>query len=415
MLAVFVKRFTNFMKATTLLPRFFSIIFLSAGTSWYFRYSGGMQWKPSILSGLSVLAILLAIWGFEVIRHGITPQPVKKKKDSFDWSMHYFRAFAIINILLLHIIGEIGHARFAQALFTTSTTYFLFISGYLCQYLDLKRPSAPLDYYRKKLQNVVLPYLICSAATCALIYLFGTNRVEIVGPSKLTPQGLVKVFAYGEAQLQYWYIPFVIPLFLLSPLFLKMKDQWLLKLTGIAFLLFVLFPQRPFAFPYEWPRTFYLYAHFTFAYLAGFVYCRHRSAIDPVISKWWYVFLAAGIIIALWRFWPGLLKLRLTDGYFAINFQKVCFTIAIIPLLNAIRAKRIAILDKIADLSFTLYFIHMFFVQDFINLKPFLSSIGISGFILESGLVVLFLVAVVGLSIVLKCALGRYSRSIIGS
>ena len=86
-------------------------------------------------------------------------------EKTFLWSMHYFRAFAIINIVIVHLWRipietneEIGIQEIIrEVLFHNSTIYFIFISGFLFIYLKNK---FQLDkFYINKLRFIISPYL----------------------------------------------------------------------------------------------------------------------------------------------------------------------------------------------------------------------------------------------------------------
>ena len=85
--------------------------------------------------------------------------------------MHYFRAFAIFSVISVHmwivppLEGHESMSRFLDmlrgVLFHSSTLYFVFISGYLFHFLA-QRKFDLRTYYRKKLLNVIVPYVILS-------------------------------------------------------------------------------------------------------------------------------------------------------------------------------------------------------------------------------------------------------------
>lgn len=93
------------------------------------------------------------------------------EKQGFDLAMHYFRAFAIFSVISVHmwivppLEGHESMSRFLDmlrgVLFHSSTLYFVFISGYLFHFLA-QRKFDLRTYYRKKLLNVIVPYVILS-------------------------------------------------------------------------------------------------------------------------------------------------------------------------------------------------------------------------------------------------------------
>lgn len=393
--------------------RLFSVVLLSLITAGYIHFSGNSNWSTAGAIGICVAVILILFW---VVGDRGNECLAKPKSVSFDWSMHYFRAFAILCIVLLHFLIGLGHRRFAHSVLQTSTIFFLFISGYLCQYLHLKRPSTASVYYKKKVMNVILPYLVWTAITFGLIYLFKQDRFKVLAFTSLDGwKDVAKAFLFGTAQEQYWYIPLVSILFAISPLILRFSDKHLVMVLVASFLCSVIFPRRGFPFSISWPNFFYLYTHFTAYYLLGFVYCRFKNKLDEIVRDYALLALCFGIIIGILLYSPDLLGLELTAKPFACAIQKLCFTVAVIPMLMFLKTKRIGLLDHIANLSFTLYFIHMFFIQDFINAQKALSDHGVSGCFVDMALTIAFIFVILGLAILMKSALGKASRSIIGS
>ena len=161
-----------------------------------------------------------------------------------------------------------------QYFFRSSTIFFLFISGFLCQYLFTSRPQPPITYYKKKLQNVICPFLFFS---------IGIGLLRGDSPFSL---GFWRDVALGRIQLQYWYIPFVSILFLVSPLLCRLTNRLLLSVAAISLVIFCTFPVRPeVGFALSWSHTFHLYAYFTVFYLLGFVYCRYKAQMFAAIKK----------------------------------------------------------------------------------------------------------------------------------
>ena len=99
---------------------------------------------------IALLVLGTFVWMRETAVFGDEPARAKPKKSTFDWGMHYMRGFAIVCIMLMHVQARLGHRGLTRSFFSASTVFFLFISGYLCQYLALKKPVVDRDYYSKK-------------------------------------------------------------------------------------------------------------------------------------------------------------------------------------------------------------------------------------------------------------------------
>lgn len=349
--------------------------------------------------------LVVGLWCLEA--HSAKGGPVKTRggnKSGFDWGMHYFRAFAILVIMATHYAFVFDYGTLCQVAFTSSTIYFLFISGYLCQYIDARRRESPASYYRKKFLNVILPFLLFSVGFEFLRGMFGFN-VDC----------LLRILL-GDVQAQYWYIPFVTLLFLLSPSICRMGNKSLMALTVMSFALFLMFPFRPFGFAIAWPHTFYLYTYFTFFYIIGFVYCRFKESIDNEIKSYWPLFLLGALLLLLLLWKPELVGLNCTERGLAIAMQRFMVLLCVLVGLRFLRDKHILILDLLAKYSFTLYFIHFGVfsmsrpIHDWIVAHVFLPLV-----LSECLVFLLYVGMMLCAAIIFKTVFGKYSRSFLGS
>lgn len=402
------------------MKRLLSIFILSFLVAGYLYWLSGGIFASLVGSGV-VVVVCLALYFIETIfssSSNIGSLEKKKKSNSFDWGMHYFRAFAILCIVLVHFFNKMGYREISKSFFDTSTIFFLFISGYLCQFLDLKKKTEPIVYYKKKLLNVVLPYIICTLATVAIVFVCGVHKVYVASPEDLTAIGLIKMFLFGRAQVQYWYIPFIVIVFAFSPLLLRLNNYVIVMVTIVAAVVAVIFPERGRLFSIEYPNCLYLYTYFMIYYLLGFVYARFKDMIDPWLKKYFWIMLITGLIIAVWKHWPEALKLTMVHGDLALGVQKVAFTGVALVLLMKIKDRKIALLDTMAKYSFTYYFLHCLFIQDYINLQTKIAGIIECDMVMpvvNLGLTLMYVAELVIVGCLLKSALGKYSRMFIGS
>lgn len=351
------------------------------------------------------VAFAAMLWYLEYRQAKNAPMKVKSgKKSSFDWGMHYFRAFAILAIMGTHYAGSFGYTTLVNVALTSSTIFFLFISGYLCQYIDLKRRESPTSYYKKKLLNVVAPFVVFSLIFGYMKGMLGFNW------------GFVKALLCGEIQGQYWYIPFVSGLFLVSPFICRMSNKHLLLTLLVSFFAFLLFPFRPGGFALAWPHTFYLYTYFTVFYVVGFVYCRFKEAIDHAVRPYWYIFLGGGggLLLMLWC--PDILSLKCVERDMAIALQRFMVLVCVVLGLAQLKYKKISILDNLAKYSFTLYFIHFgLFAQTHAIHDKLVSVLPLPLLVSEIIVFVLYVAGMLVAAILVKTVLGKYSRSVLGS
>lgn len=327
---------------------------------------------------------------------------MQTKSHELDWPIHYFRAVAILAIMATHAYSLWGHATTVRIFFHSSSAFFLFISGYLAQYLDFRRHTGWLKYYRKKLENVIVPFLVFSL-------LFGIGR-----PGYGVTMDFWREVLLGRMQVQFWYIPFVTLLFLATPGLCRLSNRTLNWVFGLSAILFFAFPHRPEGFMLAWPDTFHLYAYFTVFYLAGFVYCRFRTVLDPLTRRYWYVTLALATLFTCLVAFPGRSQL-LADGYdLFVGLQRFCVIFLVLPALRLL-PREIWLLDRLARHSFTLYFVHVGFFFILWPLHDWLVDrlpcpIVLTEFAFFAGATLLLLVA----AILVKPRLGRWARPLLG-
>ncbi len=357
-----------------------------------------------------------------------------EKPCAFDWGMHNLRAFAIVCILFEHFANFTGLLEVSRAFLTGSTVFFLFISGYLCQHLATHRPVSAKTYFRRKVTNVICPYLVWSMLTVFAVRITGTIRYGVIAPDEICWKSLPEIFLFGWAQGPYWYIPFVCVLFLVSPWLTRIGNPDLVRVSFVAFALAICIPVRssshldgnlvPFAMQYSC---------FAWSYLFGFLYSRFKSSIDRQLSGYVGPALLLGILLGLQFLQPEwfLFAYRSFDapvpytrsfvlgGSLAQSLQKLCFLVPAVVLANRFSEKRVAVLDWLATHSFTLYFTHHFFVQDFSRMQNWLFIVTAPGPIGRMVFRLLLFAVFVAFNLILamglKKAFGRYSRCFIGS
>jgi surface polysaccharide O-acyltransferase-like enzyme len=131
-----------------------------------------------------------------------------------------------------------------KALFKDGTAYFIFIAGFLFQYLSKKYAYG--DYLKKKFNNVILPYLIISIP--AIFYCISQGKVsndvwfKDFFPSWPLPYQVVALYSTGGHLYTLWFIPMIAIFYVISPLLIFVdknpKLYWSLLLlipSGLVF------------------------------------------------------------------------------------------------------------------------------------------------------------------------------------
>ncbi|MBB4189338.1 acyltransferase family protein [Sinorhizobium terangae] len=142
--------------------------------------------------------------------------------------IHYFRAVAILQILVLHACRVFMLRGFDEQvppsnrflivndiLFHDTTMYLAIISGIIYSTRLSKRPT--FLFYKQRFLRVVVPYIVMSMLFSTLLF-FRWNGVEGIHDLIALTKFLSYNVLWGEAQNTYWYIPVVVLLYALSPI-----------------------------------------------------------------------------------------------------------------------------------------------------------------------------------------------------
>ena len=166
----------------------------------------------------------------------------KVAKRPFLENIHLFRAFAIVNVMMVHLWsmrGWDGGLAFANLLraviFGNSTIYFIFISGFLFEYLS--HSFRIKTYYSKKIRYVFVPYALMSLLFTLTKFLkLYMQSNESISVSQIMWSYFNSILL-GTAADQFWYIPFIVVVFALSPFLLKIPQKFDKVMVGVVLIL----------------------------------------------------------------------------------------------------------------------------------------------------------------------------------
>lgn len=341
-------------------------------------------------------------------------------------NIHSLRAIAIIIIVFNHAMFfqfDWSHRQTSfnvlDDLFSNGTVIFVFVAGYLFQYLlprfTLKR------YYLSKITNVVLPYIFVSIP--AIAYSFLTSNPSDAYPNIAhlpTWLQVVWYFAVGGAHVNYplWFIPMIIIFFMLAPLFKFIAQRP--KLYWCILPLFILtdtIHREP--FPLIDPIRQFIY--FLPVYLLGMWACQFREIINQRICQ--NLTLLGGALALLIAIEIGLFS---THGIyetkepftFPMGFvdwlllQKLMLCFFLIGLFEKYPRLNNRPLNYVAKISFAIFFLHAYFlfaIKILLNYEIFDASVTLW---FVRGVVCLALCAAAASSA--KVILGKRSRYFIG-
>ncbi len=296
----------------------------------------------------------------------------------------YLRALAIILIVLGHSVynSEKGFPVLLENMLRGGTAVFVFISGFFLHAVFAKNFELRA-FLLKKLKNVYVPFLVVS--TLGLIFkMYGWGVMESLPANKLWLNVYYTVKNF-YVLYPHWYIPFIMVVFALTPLYLgylRLPVWRQLLLFGLFTLLAVLL-HRPHGNASVVQSLFY----YTPFYLVGMLYSQHRSWFEARRKQ--VLLTAVGLSAAalvlqtyVWV-WVGnyhkaFFNFRGVDLQFV---QKVglCFILLACCQWLAERRAAHAWLKETGDLSFAIFFLHPLFTLAMGNVFPLLGWKNVAG------------------------------------
>ncbi|WP_172436000.1 acyltransferase family protein [Sediminicola luteus] len=280
------------------------------------------------------------------------------KPKKFLWSFHYFRAFAILNIFLVHVWRlpyasiEVSNwfPSIVETIFHGSTIYFIFISGFLTKHLSQTFKIRP--YFITKFKKVLFPYVILTCIFFLIFKLF-PNPYSYFPNSGLSV--LLNYLINGNLFVHFWYIPFVCLIFLITPILLKIPNEFFKKLLPIIILL-PLFGTRT-----GTDISIGQYLYFLPAYLLGmYVSMNKEKTLRLLVKKSALFYISLGfstitlLLIGL-RIIP-ISNSNIIEGLFYI--QKISVIGIILPILEKKQYTKRPFMNLLANTSFAIYFLH---------------------------------------------------------
>lgn len=334
-------------------------------------------------------------------------------------SLEYFRAIAIAFIVAGHFyyIANIKIDNFfelvIQNIIFGGTTLFVFISGFLFHHVFYTRFKYK-EFVTKKVKVIVLPYLVFSMIPAIYYSLKNVTPDPYFDLSALNyAYSVSKYLITGTALQIYWYIPFIMLTFLLSPLhirFIKLSTKIKLALI-IGLIITASFLHRSI----DNYNIFHNFLYFTPIYLIGITSSIHKNKIYLLFKGKEYLLFAVVVTLAFLQAYTGKVgsyhKLAFEyNGVDLMLLQKLALSIFFMVWLHRYEDTKIRLLEIIAATSFTIYFMHAFLLW-------IITSIGLK--LYNSWTVYILLVSIVILScsmaaLAIKKIFKKHSRYIIG-
>lgn len=274
-------------------------------------------------------------------------------------------------------------------------------------------------FMRKKLLNVLLPYIALSTVAMMLkIVLNGDLEFPLTLHADPLYNNLLSVpanFLTGRTLTAYWYIPFAMLIFAASPAIIKVLEQPQRRVIVLTLACFALSMQvhRP---EMGLNPVHSLIYYFPF-YMLGAIYSDNRPQTDAWIQARPLALGAAfiGVAVAMTLFGQTgnatkLDPLRWTGIDWMVP-QKLLLIAVLLGLCKKLETVRIPALTYVAGVSFALFFLHPLALRAIAISGLDAHLVGLPGVALRA-LIALF--ASIAAAELVKAALKRRSRFVIG-
>lgn len=342
-------------------------------------------------------------------------------------SFDYFRGVAILFIVAGHSYGpwaiDSFWERVAANLISGGTALFVFISGFFFHYVFYKNFHLG-KFLAKKTRNVFIPYLLLTLI--GLSYFLALSEplpwIDIMGidhPEFHYSEMVLKYLWTGRIAITYWYIPFILIIFLLSPLFIRYIE--LSRKYRIYILIILLISSMFIHRPAGNLSPLHSVIYFIPIYMLGIICSIYRvEVIDFIKGK----SIGLGLIVLLLSALQALLfenygnfhkdEIFSYGGIDIIIIQKIFMCFFFLSLLQNCEDVNIPILKMLASSSFAIFFIHPWMLL-------FFNKTGVLAFFQFLPEIVIFLLTALSVltgsllvAYLMKYALKRNSRYIIG-
>ncbi len=347
--------------------------------------------------------------------------------------LEYFRAIAVISVVLGHsyatwAIDTIYEKTIAN-LFDGGTILFVFISGFLFHY----RYYSTFQYREfivNKLKFIFIPYLFLH--TLGFVY-FIVDVGELPYQDYFTNGKNLNYFDYfdyfklffqylwqGHVISPYWFIPYIMITFALSPIFLKQLT--LKKYTQVAIVIILIIISSIVQRPTSNLGNMQSLIYFTPIFMLGILFSANKDQIIEYIKGKSLVLGLSVISVSLMQILiigeNGPVTKESIFSYNGIDiiiFQKILLCFFLVSVLQKFETKKIPLLKFIAAKSLSIYFLHYWIIYFFYKSEFYQILHFLPGFVLFIITALIALTTSILIALSFTFILGKKSRYLIGS
>lgn len=289
---------------------------------------------------------------------------VNASRKTFLFYIENIRAIAIILVVLCHLslwsrinpdsVSWVGYHL------SDATAVFVFISGFLFKFLADKNGFSFFPYIKKKILNVLLPYLLFIAFATVIGLIL--KSYEHFGLSPI-PFSIWSVFIGGSVIAPLWFVPMIFLFFLSSSLWIALSRHKFFYIFTYTLILFSVFSSRP----YLNLNPFFSFLHFSGFYAMGILMASDLSQPAPKVQSNSLYMMIICLFLYFITFLYFLHNPTHEDGFISnifklniIQLGKIFLILFLFLLTRKYLNRKIPLLSYIANISFGLFFVHGF-------------------------------------------------------
>lgn len=287
--------------------------------------------------------------------------------------IEWIRAICCLLVIIIHVTAEFwtsfnyGSVQYKFNILLNSISQFavpgfVFLSGFVLYYVYHNKEYKILDFYKKRMFKILIPYLICSIIYIILNYYLYNYPMDL--------KAMVKDIFIGRASFHLYYMVLIIQFYLVFPLLLKIYkkiDNKFISLAGLLAIniLVILFVKTPFK-----DRLFLNYLmFFGLGFLLAELKLKGFKSSRSLKIGIYSIYLIITLYYLMERY-RVIAELPLTSNElyrFAWWFFSLISIIGIYLLANIIKDIKVnlienKIVNSLSNHSFTIYLSHIFFI-----------------------------------------------------
>jgi len=318
-----------------------------------------------------------------------------------------------------------------QNLTQGGTSFFVFISGFLFHHIFYKNFKFK-EFMIKKTKYVLVPYLILS--TIPIVYLLTKICISGILSSNTLSLRYDELLAFpvfrhyltgvGKSFAGYWYIPFIMIVFAMSPLFvrfIKLKLKTSIVITLFLLICSVFIHKSLEGIEYNMFSVFQNVFYFSPIYLFGIISSENKNILYSKIKGKEFYILSIALSLAIFQAYIGEFGNYHKDpftfgGIDLMIIQKILLCLFFMIFLNRFENYKLRFLEIIAANSFGVFFTHgiVIWVTGILKWKLDFSFTSNSFIIYCMVSSLVFFVSLI-ITLFIKRILPNYSRYLVGS